>query len=397
MKANLLNSLIDIPYEGQNTDVQTQDDATLVALAITEGPRAFGAIVERYQDAVFGIALSRLRNFHDAEDLTQTTFVEAFDRLDRLKEPEGLGPWLRTIAINRCINYLKRRERQVDFDAIDEPVSDKPSPEVDVEQAELREQVMVAVGRLSKTQRETVTLFYIGDYSLAAVASIQGVPLGTIKRRLHEARKRLKEDMMDMVEDVLKDNAPDENMADRVFNLLCAYPSGSRFFNKPTIEALKEIGEAGKEGFDRIFDLPHSRSRATAVHYLGSAFKEEDGPLRDMAIDYLKKALDDSNRGVRSKAVVALLFGGIKISADEYTHDIMPLVIRLLSDSSKRTRRAVLFSITWWAHKFSESKSHICEALPLDQICRAMVQEKDPENIRRFQLLIDRLLDAQEG
>ena len=385
---------MDIPYEGQRVEVI--DDATLVALTLQDGPKAFGEIVKRYQDAVFGIALSRLRNFHDAEDLAQTTFVEAFDRLDRLKDPTGLGPWLRTIAINRSINFLKRRERMVDFEAIDEPVSDGPSPQVDVEKSELREQVMDAVGQLSKTQRETVTLYYISEYSLAEVATIQNVPLGTVKRRLHEARKKLKEEMVEMVEDVLKDNAPDENMADRVFELLCAYPSGSRFFSGQTTKALGQIGEAGKEGFNRIFGLPHARSRATAVHYLGRAFKDNDAS-KDMAIDFLKQALQDSNRGVRAKAAGALLYGNLKISPDMYTKEIMPLVMPLLSDSSKRTRRTVLFWFTWWAQKVSASDEHIREALPLDQVCGAMVLERDTQNIQRFQYLIARILDGQQG
>ena len=67
------------------------DDAALVAHALQNGPEASGPIIERYKDAVFGVALSRLRNFHDAEDLTQTTFVEALNTMERLKDPARLG------------------------------------------------------------------------------------------------------------------------------------------------------------------------------------------------------------------------------------------------------------------------------------------------------------------
>ena len=372
-----------------------QDDATLVARAIQDGPRAFGAIVARYQDAVFGVALSRLRNFHDAEDLTQTTFVEAFDRLDRLKEPAGLGRWLRTIAIHRCINYLKRRERIVDFEAVAEPVSERPSPQADVEQAELRAQVMDAVGRLSKTQRETVTLYYIGDYSLAEVAAIQDVPLGTVKRRLHEARKRLKEDMLEMVEDVLKDNAPDDAMADRVFDLLCAYPSGGRLFSGEITRTLEEIGTAGKNGFVRAINLPHWRSRVMAVHYLGREYRQ-GGPPTDLALDLLKKALEDSNRGVRMKAAAALLFGGLKLAPEVYAEKVVPHVLKLLYDPSTRVRRSVLFWVQWWAWNVAGSSAVVCKALPLNTVCRAMIQENDPRNLGRCKLLIGKILDAQE-
>ena len=372
-----------------------QDDVALVAHAIQNGPEAFGAIVARYQDAVFGVALSRLRNFHDAEDLTQTTFVEAFGRLDRLKEPAGLGRWLRTIAIHRCINYLKRRERIVDFEAVEEPVSERPSPQADVEKAELRAQVMDAVGRLSKTQRETVTLYYIGDYSLAEVAAIQDVPLGTVKRRLHEARKRLKEDMLEMVEDVLKDNAPDDAMADRVFELLCAYPSGGRLYSRTTTEALAEIGEAGREGFVRALNLPHGRSRLMAVHYLGLSYPQ-GGPPTDLALALLKRALQDSNRGVRMKAAAALLFGGLKLAPEVYAEKVVPQVLKLLYDPSTRVRRSVLFWLQWWAWRVAGSNAVVCKALPLNTVCRAMIQENDPRNLGRFKLLVGMILDAQE-
>ena len=90
-----------------------------------------------------------------------------------------------------------------------------PTPQARLEASELRQRVLDAIGRLSKTQRETVTLYYISEYSQAEVASILGVPVGTIKRRLHDARERLKEGLLDMVEEVLKDSGPDSALAAR--------------------------------------------------------------------------------------------------------------------------------------------------------------------------------------
>ncbi len=84
-----------------------KDDQELVAAALAGGPEEFAPIVVRYQDAVSGISLSRLRNFHDAEDVAQTVFVDAFTRLDRLREPAKLGPWLRTMAIHKSIDWMR--------------------------------------------------------------------------------------------------------------------------------------------------------------------------------------------------------------------------------------------------------------------------------------------------
>ena len=76
-----------------------KSDPELFAAAMAGGPEAFAPIVERYQDAVFGIALARLRDFHEAEDVAQQAFVEAFERLGTVRDPARLGAWLRAVAI----------------------------------------------------------------------------------------------------------------------------------------------------------------------------------------------------------------------------------------------------------------------------------------------------------
>ena len=209
------------------------DDTALVDAALCGGPEDFTPIIARYKDAVFGIALARLRHFHDAEDITQQVFIEAYERLDNLKDPLRLGAWLRTIAIHRSINHLKRERRGADLESA-LPAHSVATPEDDLEGNELRKQVLAAIGRLSKTQRETVTLYYISGYTQQEVAAIQEVALGTIKYRLHEARGRLKKDMVEMVEEVLKEGAPREDLAERVFSLLCAYPEGGRMW-RPSV------------------------------------------------------------------------------------------------------------------------------------------------------------------
>ena len=372
------------------------DDAALVAHALQHGPAAFAPIIERYKDAVFGVTLARLRNFHDAEDLTQTTFVEAFSGLERLEKPARLGAWLRTIAIHRCINFLKRREREVDFDSLDEPAAPQPSPHEDAERSELQQRVMRAVDKLSKTQRETVALFYIGDYSLAEVAAIQEVPLGTIKRRLHEARRRLKEDMFTMVADVLKDSAPDETLADRVFALLCAYPDGKRSSNHQTWQELSQIGRGGREGFARSYELPHALSRNRAVHFAALHYEGDDGPPRDFALDLLKQALKDKNWRVRKTAATRLLFSQI-ISEEERAEQLIPLVLEALAcESSTKTRRAIVGALMNWAIFCGTPKEVVRKALPVERVCRTMVGENEVDILFRYRWLIEGLLKIHD-
>jgi RNA polymerase sigma-70 factor, ECF subfamily len=372
------------------------DDAALVADVLRNGSQAFGPIIERYKDAVFGVALSRLRNFHDAEDMTQTTFVEALNTIERLRDPARLGSWLRTIAIYRCINWLKRRERHlVDLDTIDETASGQPSPADELERSELQDRVMNAVDKLSKTQRETVMLYYIGEYSMAEVADIQVVPLGTVKRRLHEARKRLKTEMLTMVADVLKDNAPDDAMAERVFELLSAYPSGKRAGRAQTLRELGQIGRAGKDGFERSYKLPHALSRNRAVHFVALAHEGEDGPSSDFALGLIKRAMEDKNWRVRKTAATRLLFSKI-VSESERAEKIIPLVLGMLQDESKKTRRAIVGALMNWAAYKNTPREVVRKALPVETVCRAMVQEFDSDILLRYRWLIEELLKIHD-
>ena len=90
-------------------------DAKLVTQALSDGPDGFRHIVERYQSAVFAVALSRVRDFHRAEDVAQLVFLEAYQRLSSLKDPDKLGGWLRTIAIRQSVNQIRRKRDEVEI------------------------------------------------------------------------------------------------------------------------------------------------------------------------------------------------------------------------------------------------------------------------------------------
>ncbi len=239
-----------------------RSDAQLHADALAGGAEAFGPIVERYGDAVFGVALARLGSFHDAQDLAQQVFLEAFQRLEGLRDPARLGAWLRSITIHRAIDRIRSRDHCPEVDADMQP-SDTPDPHSQLERRELRDQVLAAIAGLSGPLRETTTLFYINGYSVEQVARMQEVPAGTVKRRLHDARKRLQKEMMAMVEDTLRNESPRRKMADQVFDMLTLYDrpgiSSERWNELKTL--LEQIGTDGIDGIVRALDSPHSPTR----------------------------------------------------------------------------------------------------------------------------------------
>ena len=84
-------------------------DSDLVLTAQAGDREAFGQLVERYRHAVFGVCYRITANRADAEDLAHDAFVEAFLKLDQLRETERIGGWLRTIALNLCRMWYRRR------------------------------------------------------------------------------------------------------------------------------------------------------------------------------------------------------------------------------------------------------------------------------------------------
>ena len=180
---------------------------------------AFGRLIERFQDAVYGTALALLGNLHDAQDVAQEAFVQAWYDLKNLRDLGKFPAWLCRIARNRSLDLLRRRENAlVSLEQVTDPAlaSSGRGPAQQVERTELRETVLNAIRSLSEPLRLATTLYYINGYSVEEVGELLEVPRGTVKRRLHSARKRLKERMVAMVEDELKGARPGPEFRERV-------------------------------------------------------------------------------------------------------------------------------------------------------------------------------------
>lgn len=191
-------------------------DAALVGLAAAGGKEAFGELIKRYQDAVFGLAYSHTASFADAEDIAQEVFLAAWEALGKLRDGSRFGPWLHGITLNKVRMHLRARKRDLrrreKHALMQRPGMAERSPEPEHRAADA---LTRELGRLSPARRVTATLYYIDGYSYKQVSSFLGVPLGTVKRRLFEARQRLKERLA-MVEKKLKAERPKSSFSRRV-------------------------------------------------------------------------------------------------------------------------------------------------------------------------------------
>lgn len=170
---------------------------------------AYGEIVRRFQDMAVGYAYAILGDFHLAEDAAQETFIEAYSHLERLYSPFAFPAWLRKIIFKHCDRLTRGRHYQtVPIETALELASAGPDPSEAVEANEMKDRVREAIQGLPEHERRAVTLFYIADHSQDEIAAFLGVPVTTVKKRLHDARKRLRERIMDMVQETLSEGAP---------------------------------------------------------------------------------------------------------------------------------------------------------------------------------------------
>jgi len=192
------------------------ESLSALVIAARNGHReAFDAIVRRFQDMAYAGAYARLGDLHQAQDAAQEAFIDAYLNLDKLREPAAFPGWFRRIVLKHADRQGRARRPG---DLPEDLPSDLPDPLAIVESQEVRETVQDAIAALPEDQRLTVTLFHIEEYSQKEVADFLELPVSTVKKRLFDARKRLKERMFTMVQETLRETRPsqDETFARKV-------------------------------------------------------------------------------------------------------------------------------------------------------------------------------------
>jgi RNA polymerase sigma-70 factor (ECF subfamily) len=155
---------------------------------------AFGELVLRFQPAVYAVALARLRDVNEAVELTQEVFIHAMTKLEQLRDPLCFVGWLRQITVRMAINRATRKApvQGTEQEILQNAPDREGGPLELIIRAENRSAVWKGLGRLKEIDRATLIAFYIQGRSLKQMAREFATPVGTIKRRLHVARNRLR-------------------------------------------------------------------------------------------------------------------------------------------------------------------------------------------------------------
>ena len=185
-------------------------DLNLVRRAQAGDTDAFGELVERNRKAVFRAAVAALGSTTDADDVAQETFVMAYRKLASFRGEAAFRTWLLAITWRKALDRRKSVGRwlrltvtpaEPETDAIswiEHMPSDRRSQEEDLAGAQLQQTIRRLIRTLPRKLRDALLLAGSGDYNYSQISFILGVPVGTVKWRVSEARRVLKEKMAAM-------------------------------------------------------------------------------------------------------------------------------------------------------------------------------------------------------
>lgn len=194
---------------GRNAAPTERDFDWIVVQKVRAGQvGAFDQLVKKYRERIFSVIYNLTGNREDASDLTQETFIKAFQAIGRFKGKSAFYTWIYRIAINATMSFLKKRNRRrfFSFESIDEELSrgelfevlaSKSRTEKGALIRELQEKLNDSLQKLSPKHRTVVILHEIEGLDHAEIAEIMKTSVGTVRSRLHYAKQQLQAHLKD--------------------------------------------------------------------------------------------------------------------------------------------------------------------------------------------------------
>ncbi len=216
-------------------------DVELIHRILDGDDTAFTELVNKYQKPVHALVWRKIGDFHIAEELTQDTFLKAYQELATLKKPQSFASWLYVIAANNCSTWL--RKKRLWTESLEDTsstllekatysgyvVAENERTAVEAQ----REVVKKLLAKLQESERTVITLHYFGEMSSAEIGAFLGVSANTVRSRLRRAQQRLKREEP-MIREALENFqiTPNltENIMREVSRLKPVAPSGSKPF-----------------------------------------------------------------------------------------------------------------------------------------------------------------------
>jgi RNA polymerase sigma-70 factor, ECF subfamily len=166
-------------------------DGDLVAMTLRGNPESFATLVERYDRAVYHLAYRTLHDAEEARDATQEAFFKAFRSLRTFKQGSKFSTWIFAIAYHACCDRLNRR-KHYSGDELPERADPAPGPEQRVIALDEKARLRAAIDALPEKYRTVVTLFHLQGRQYEEIATVLGLPMGTVKTHLFRAKEQLR-------------------------------------------------------------------------------------------------------------------------------------------------------------------------------------------------------------
>jgi RNA polymerase sigma-70 factor (ECF subfamily) len=178
-----------------------RSDQELIAATLARDTAAFGELVRRYQNRLYGALVHMLGSTEDARDVAQDAFVLAFQKLTTFRGDAQFYSWLFRIAMNAAVNFRrKNRSLGLSIDGSKERTGSEPldgnrdtRPEQPLELAERQRIVRDALSQMTEEFREALILAEMEEMSYEEIAQILQIPIGTVRSRIHRGRAELRE------------------------------------------------------------------------------------------------------------------------------------------------------------------------------------------------------------
>ena len=167
------------------------EDFKLVSDCLSGNGRSYEVLVEKYHKIIFRMANKLVKDFDDAEEITQSVFVKAYENLKNYNPNYKFFSWLYRIAVNEAINFDKRKRNSEEIN--ENIISDEDTPDRIYDNNDLSEKIIDALMQLDMIYRLPVVLKHFLDYSYKELSYLLGVPEKTIKSRLFTGRQLLKD------------------------------------------------------------------------------------------------------------------------------------------------------------------------------------------------------------
>ena len=193
--------------------MKEENDVQLINTVLSGDDNAFNTLVLKYQKGVHALAWRKIGDFHYAEEITQDTFLKAYENLSTLKDPSQFAGWLYVIANRLCINWIQRSKsatQSLEDTSIREiqksSYTHYESQQREIEASEHRHELVTELlEKLPESERTVITLYYLGEMTTKEIGKFLGVSVNTITSRLQRARRRLQEDQEILVQEALGD------------------------------------------------------------------------------------------------------------------------------------------------------------------------------------------------